>query len=378
MPLLCLPSAILEEVIFYRLLDVSQRRWPAPKSDISNLCLVHRRLKDLVQALTWRHVTLDTANQTRFVRCSTRWNEEQRRTKLSTIKILVIQGEGFLTGNPELLSHMRLTSLSLQASLSRAMAIMVVNQLRSSQLRRLEIVNATPRFPSNLEDYRELLMYSAPTLEKLYLRSLKDIETTVNPVILPTFPCLRFVSINTLHTQRGKQSIVAEVFAKSPKFEKMILEGEALTSRRLLDSCKDRITTLCLRGLLQNPGEVVAMPLPKLKKLKVDDIQLSLLSNSKQLLSCFSGKIERLELHSIWRAELLKVSTVLLADARILTHLTSLAIAGPNTSLEEEQSWALLEELCERRGTNVSTIDGDCAAHFARSFALILFHGETQ
>lgn len=70
------------------------------------LVLAHRSLNESVQALRWRHVVLDKAEQSRFIRSVTRWNEGQREARLACVRTLRLRGGGMLANYPEILSHM--------------------------------------------------------------------------------------------------------------------------------------------------------------------------------------------------------------------------------------------------------------------------------
>lgn len=282
-----------------------------------------------------------------LIRSLTRLNGEQRNSRLASIRTMRFRGEGILTSCPDILSHMGLTSLSLHASLSSLMINRLFEHLSMWCLRSLEIDNLTPSLTSKLDDYIELLVCSAPTLEKLSLRCLRDDDFIFERGTLPIFRCLRFVSARLLSVTDCHSSLLSQVLVNAPVLDVLVLEGQTLTSKVLLESCKESVKALCLDASMHSTGDVLLhMPLPNLKTMKIVGIQAAALSGSSRLLQSLPAHLEHLELQSMWHGELLQILEKLLPKG-----LSSLALE--DCSYKEQRFQLIMRRSGRQSSINV-------------------------
>lgn len=185
----------------------------------------------------------------------------------------------------------------MHARFSSVLTNRLVEHLNVSRLRSLDIDNATSSFTSKLDDYLELLVCSAPTLEKLSFRCLRDDDFNLETGTLPIFKCLRFVSARLLSVTDCRSSLLSHVLVNAPVLDVLILEGQTLTSKILLETCKESVKAICLDASMQSAEDVLLhVHVPNLKKMKIVGIQVAALSDSSRLLQSLPAHLEHLEL----------------------------------------------------------------------------------
>ncbi|KAK9893772.1 hypothetical protein P389DRAFT_174631 [Cystobasidium minutum MCA 4210] len=351
MTLLMLPNVLLEDILSLALRDRTKSPWPSSsRNRLSDLCLVHKKINLIAQKLVWRSLVLDTPSQMRLVNYVADWTEQELSEKLSRIEGVHIEVEGLLTARPDGLRYMRLTNLLIGANLSRFMAEKLVNRIDTSRLRVIAIDNLARSFPSQVNDFRNLLIKSASTLEKLYVHCLSEDVAHDTSATLPQFRRLRVLSVKLLLDVLEGPSLFQQILANAPRIQKVIVDPAGMSVKRLLSGCPGSLSTLVLAGAEPSLEEALSVAPPELKELKIINIFRQALSISSSFPYSLPEQLQVLEVQSIWCCELITFLTTNLAQSWFLPQLSVLRIDDQRIRLRCAAGWQGLYGQCQQRG----------------------------